>query len=54
LRFTATQIHPVWALTRSGAIKTAGQRSQGRWRKIQVKADLPGLHLYARSRYYAP
>lgn len=26
----------------------------GKWRKIQVKANVPGVHLYARSGYYAP
>ena len=28
--------------------------TNGKWRKIQVKANVPGVHLYARSGYYAP
>jgi Ca-activated chloride channel family protein len=28
--------------------------STGKWRKIQVKANIPGIHLYARSGYYVP
>src|SRR5262249_37452508 len=26
----------------------------GKWRKIQVKANVPGVHLYSRTGYYAP